>query len=65
MNAQLKIINMTLNTMNEDIKKNNAKLEKILNDNNNDDEFKNIIINKILIYILLYFMGYKSYKFYF
>ena len=65
MNAQLKIINMTLNTLNEDIKKNNDKLEKILNDNNNDDEFKNIIINKILIYILLYFMGYKSYKFYF
>ena len=38
MNAQLKIINITLNTMNEDIKKNNDKLEKILNDNNNDDE---------------------------
>ena len=43
MNAQLKIINMTLNTVNEDIKKNNDKLEKILNDNNNDDEFKNKI----------------------
>ena len=60
MNAQLKIINMTLNTVNEDIKKNNEKLEKILNDNNNDDEFKNIIINKILIYIL--YIKYKIFK---
>ena len=30
-NNQLKIVNMTLNTINEDIKKNNEKLEKILN----------------------------------
>ena len=39
MNAQLKIINMTLNTVNEDIKKNNEKLEKILNDNNLFDDW--------------------------
>ena len=50
MNAQLKIINMTLNTMNEDIKKNNDKLEKIFNDNNNE-EFKNKNIIKGLIEI--------------
>ena len=43
---------------------NNQKSRKALN-NNNDNESKNIIINKILIYILLYFMRYKSYKFYF
>ena len=60
MNAQLKIINMTLNTVNEDIKKYNEKLEKILNDNNNDDEFKNLTINKILIYIL--YIKYKIFK---
>ena len=51
MNAQLKIINMTLNTMNEDIKKNNDKLGKILNDNNNYDEFKNKNIIKGIIEI--------------
>ena len=51
MNAQLKIINMTLNTVNEDIKKNNEKLEKILNNNSNDDEFKNKNIIKGVIEI--------------
>ena len=39
-NNQLKIVNMTLNTINEDIKKNNEKLEKILNNNNNTNEQK-------------------------
>ena len=38
-NGQLKIIDMTLNTVKEDIKKNNEKLEKIFN-NNDNDEFK-------------------------
>ena len=40
MNSQLKIVNITLNSINEDIQKNNQKLEKILNNNNNTNEQK-------------------------
>ena len=50
-NNQLKIINMTLNTVNENIKKSNEKLEKILNYNDNNDEFKNKNIIKGIIEI--------------
>ena len=46
-NAQLKNINTLLNTVIEDIKKNNEKLGKLLdehkNDNNNDYQNKNVI----------------------
>ena len=43
MNIQLKNINIILNTINEDIKKNNEKLKNILNDNIIKIENKNII----------------------
>ena len=38
MNSQLKIVNITLNSINEDIQKNNQKLEKILNNNNTNEQ---------------------------
>ena len=41
-NNQLKIVNMTLNTINEDIKKNNEKLEKIFNNGSDHGELNNI-----------------------
>ena len=51
-NSQLKVINISLNSINEDIKKNNEKLEKILNNNsNNNDEFQNKNIIKGIIEI--------------
>ena len=50
-NNQLKVINITLNTINEDIKKNNEKLEKIVNNNNKDGEFKNKNIIKDIVEI--------------
>ena len=46
LNSQLKNINLVLNTINEDIKKNNAKIKNLLNDNININESinnKNII----------------------
>ena len=46
LNSQLKNINVVLNTINEDIKKNNVKIKNLLNDNININESihnKNII----------------------
>jgi surface protein len=50
-NSQLKNINIILNTINEDIKKNNEKLEKLLNSDNNSNEMKNKNIIKGIIEI--------------
>ena len=66
LNSQLKNINALLNTINEDIKKNNVKIKNLLNDNINISESinnKNIIrgcleinSNDINIIYLFYFI---------
>ena len=53
-NIQLKNISLLLNTITEDIKKNNEKLNSLLNDNKNTYE-QNKIFSEINLYLIIYF----------